>query len=59
MKINGSKKCGEDHEWSEVKGIIELKEFPFWRDDYGAFLAAKKLWEWENDHWLKQAGYLK
>src|SRR3989344_4049135 len=52
-------KCGDDHEWSETKGIIELKEFPFWRDDYGAFLAAKKLWEWENDYWLKQAGYLK
>jgi len=59
IKINGSKKCGDDHEWSETKGIIELKEFPFWRDDYGAFLAAKKLWEWENDYWLKQAGYLK
>lgn len=57
IRANGSKLCS-DHEWGEMKGIIELKEFPFWRDDYGAFLAAKKLWEWENDYWLRQAGYL-
>jgi len=56
---SSSKKCeAEGHEWQDTKGIIELKEFPFWRDDYGAFLAAKKLWEWENDYWLRQAGYL-
>jgi len=46
------------HEWSELKGEIELKEFPYWQDDYKAFLGAKKLWEWENEFWLKQEGYL-
>ena len=51
-----AKNC--EHQWSELKGEIELKEFPYWQDDFKAFLGAKKLWEWENDYWLKQAGYL-
>jgi hypothetical protein len=46
------------HEWSQLRGEIELKEFPYWKEDYKAFLGAKKLWEWENDYWLKQVGYL-
>jgi hypothetical protein len=46
------------HEWLEMKGVVELKEFPHWHDDYNAFLGAKKLWEWENDYWLKKIGYL-
>ncbi len=46
------------HEWSEIKGNIELKEFPYWQEDFKAFLGAKKLWEWENDYWLRQLGYL-
>ena len=59
--INGatsekSKNC--DHLWSRTQGEIELKEFPYWQEDYKAFLGAKKLWEWENDYWLRQLGYL-
>jgi hypothetical protein len=46
------------HQWSELKGDIELKESPYWQEDFAAFLGAKKLWEWENDYWLKQVGYL-
>jgi hypothetical protein len=46
------------HSWSELVGEIELKEFPAWRHDFEAFLAAKKLWEWENEDWLKKIGYL-
>ncbi len=46
------------HQWSELKGEIELKEFPYWQEDYKAFLGAKKLWEWENEYWLRQANYL-
>jgi len=46
------------HEWSEIKGQIELQEFPYWEKDFQAFLGAKKLWEWENEHWLTQVGYL-
>lgn len=59
--VNGAysakaKNC--EHEWSELKGDIELKEYPYWQEDFKAFLGAKKLWEWENEYWLKQAGYL-
>jgi hypothetical protein len=46
------------HDWSDVQGVVELKEFPFWREDFEAFLSAKKLWEWENDFWLRKVGYL-
>lgn len=45
------------HDWGELQGIIELKESPFWKDDFDAFLSAKKLWEWENEFWLKKIGY--
>lgn len=50
------KKCG--HQWAEVKGEIELQEFPYWQDDFEAFIAAKRLWEWENIDLLKEVGYL-
>jgi len=57
---NGVKSCPEgNHEWSELRGVVELKEFPFWKEDFEAFLSAKKLWEWENDYWLRQIGYLR
>ncbi len=42
------------HEWSETMGDIELQEFPSWQNDFQGFLGAKKLWEWENEEWLKQ-----
>lgn len=59
--INGgqsdrAKNC--EHAWGEVMGEVELKEFPYWHEDFQAFLGAKKLWEWENEYWLKQVGYL-
>ena len=54
-----TKPCPEaEHEWSDLTGQVEIQEFPFWQEDFQAFLGAKKLWEWENIHWLKQAGYL-
>lgn len=46
------------HEWAEMKGEVELREFPYWHDDFEAFLGAKKLWEWENIDWLKRVEYL-
>ena len=45
------------HEWSPMKGEIELKEFSDWQKDFQAFLGAKKLWEWENEEWLTKIGY--
>lgn len=47
-----------NHDWSGVRGVIELKEFPYWQDDFQAFLGAKKLWEWDNITKLKKIGYL-
>lgn len=51
--------CEGEHAWGELEGEVELKEFPYFYRDIKAFVAAKILWEWENDYWLKQAGYLK
>jgi len=48
-----------EHEWSPVVGDVEIQEFKNWEKDYKAFLGAKRLWEWENDRWLREAGYLK
>ena len=45
-----------EHAWGDMKGQVELKEFPYWHDDFEAFLGAKRLWEWENDYWLKKIG---
>lgn len=49
----------ESHEWAETAGEVELREFPYLYKDFRAFVAAKILWEWENDYWLKKVGYLK
>ncbi len=54
---NGRRRC-EEHQWSELTGDIELQEFPYWQSDFEAFLGAKKLWEWENEVWLKKVGYI-
>jgi hypothetical protein len=53
---NGGRTCV--HAWGEPFGDIELQEFPYWQSDFQAFLGAKRLWEWENETWLKRAGYL-
>ncbi len=55
IKSGNNSRC--EHQWSEVKGSIELKELPYFENDYEAFLGAKKLWEWENEYWLKDAKY--
>lgn len=55
----GNKICGkEEHEWGETEGETELKEFPYYHNDFRAFSAAKILWEWENEYWLKQIKYI-
>lgn len=59
-KANGAVGCADNsHEWGDIEGEVELREFPYFYKDMKAFVAAKILWEWENDYWLKQAGYLK
>ncbi|TSC70102.1 MAG: glutamate dehydrogenase (NAD(P)+) [Parcubacteria group bacterium Gr01-1014_70] len=54
-----TKSCTKDaHEWGDVEGDVELREFPYYYGDIKAFLAAKTLWEWEHNYWLRQVGYL-
>lgn len=57
---NGNKVfCSEaEHEWGELQGEVELREFPYLYHDVKAFVAAKILWEWEHSYWLRQIGYL-
>jgi hypothetical protein len=57
-KANGNPECPEGkHVWGILEGDVELKEFPYFYQDIKAFLAAKTLWEWENNYWLRQIGY--
>ena len=49
--------CGDKHDWSELKGELEIKELKGFDSDIKAFLAAKTLWEWEHEYWLKKIGY--
>src|SRR3989344_8267357 len=59
-RTSGKIVCADNsHQWGPIEGEIELKEFPYFYRDIKAFLAAKTLWEWENDYWLRQVGYLK
>lgn len=48
-----------NHKWGEMVGDVEIREFPYFHNDFKAFIAAKTLWEWENEYWLKQIGYQK
>lgn len=57
--FRGKSLCPDgQHEWEEMRGVVATKEEPYWKEDFEAFLAAKKLWEWENSYWLKKIGYL-
>ncbi len=58
IRGNGARCPQDEHQWSDLQGVVELKEFPYWKSDFEAFLGAKKLWEWENEYLLKLAGYL-
>ena len=59
IRANGRTSCQpKEHFWSDVMGEMQFQEFPSWRGDFEAFLGAKRLWEWENEFWLKKAEYL-
>jgi hypothetical protein len=47
-----------NHLWEDLRGEWELKELTDFDSDFKAFLAAKTLWEWDNEYWLKQIRYL-
>ncbi len=42
------------HIWGDTVGEVELKELFNFDKDFRAFLAAKTLWQWENDYWLSK-----
>ncbi len=57
-KKYGTSVCGDEfHNWGELIGDVELKEFPYMYSDIKAFVAAKVLWDWEHNFWLKRIGY--
>lgn len=56
ISYGASKHC--EHDWNDPEGKIELREFPYWENDFEAFLGAKRLWEWEHEGMLRQIGYL-
>lgn len=58
-RVNGAISCIEsEHDWGEIKGEADLREFPYnLYQDTKAFVAAKILWEWDNWYWLKKIGY--
>lgn len=58
IRENGEKSCAESkHEWGGQEGDVALREFPYFFNDIRAFVAAKTLWEWDNNYWLRQIGY--
>jgi len=48
----GKETC--NHQWSQVKGEVEFKEFRDIEKDFGAFLDSKERWEWTNKEWLSK-----
>ncbi|HEY4477009.1 MAG TPA: hypothetical protein VJB56_00075 [Candidatus Paceibacterota bacterium] len=57
-KYSGLIPCPDgEHDWADMEGEVELREFPYYYNDMKAFNAAKTLWEWENSYWLRQIGY--
>lgn len=54
VKIRGGdSSCS--HLWGGLEGEAELKKLEGLEKDFKAFLAAKDLWEWENEYWLAKA----
>lgn len=56
IKIRGEKgkPANCPHVWGELIGEVELRELYDFEKDIRAFLAAKTLWEWEHDYWIRQ-----
>lgn len=46
------------HHWGPVRADLEFQELKDFERDFEAFLAAKTLWEWDNEEILREIGYL-
>jgi hypothetical protein len=53
---NGDNNC--QHEFGDIIGEWELKEFDSHEEDFKGFLSCKGLWEWEYRDFLREIGYL-
>ena len=54
----GTKLCSpRSHLWSPITGIAQIREMEDWKSDYEAFVAAKRLWEWDNEELLGKISY--
>jgi hypothetical protein len=51
----GGKGC--THRWGAMQGIFEIQEMDDKARNLNAFLASKKLWEWEHHDYLSEFGY--
>lgn len=58
IENNGEKSNKCQHEFGEIVGEWELKEFDNPEEDFKGFLSCKGLWEWEHRDFLKEIGYL-
>jgi hypothetical protein len=52
-RVSGGKEIC-NHQWSQVRGEVEFKEFPNIEKDFDAFLALKERWEWTNKEILSK-----
>jgi len=53
QKISG-KKSNCPHNWGDTIGEYEFKAIEGFDSNIKAFLAAKQLWEWEHEEWLRR-----
>lgn len=51
-KMNNTGNC--NHKWGPVQGQFEFKELDNQERDIEAFLAARKIWEWQNQKFLSK-----
>ena len=45
------------HAWTPIQGQFEFVQVPETEDNMAAFLAAKRLWEWEHRDWLQRVDH--
>jgi len=53
IRIRGGRGC-RPHSWGPVQGQFEFTRLDTHAEDFKAFLAAKALWEWEHQEYLKK-----
>ena len=52
VSVNGKGSRACSHAWGPMVGQFEFRELPDHEQNLSAFLAAKRLWEWEHSNYL-------